>query len=85
MMYRLWFLQTILGGFEFNSEWMDWLLTSDGVVKLSVACLIFFVYFTVFGPAPVDERKLEIDGEWAQHRARGEELHARVEVAKKTR
>ena len=51
--------------------WTDLFFTSEGVIKMSMVGGVVFLLFVLFGPAPVDERKLELDRQWAQHHARG--------------
>ncbi|KAJ8598162.1 hypothetical protein CTAYLR_007382 [Chrysophaeum taylorii] len=53
----------------------DLVFTSEGVVKMSLVGGVLFILFVLFGPAPVDERKLELDREWARHNARGTFFH----------
>jgi len=57
------------------STWSDLLLTSEGVLKMTVFGLILFLIFVLFGPAPVDEKKLEMDRAWNKHKKRGTAFH----------
>mmetsp|Transcript_10329 Transcript_10329/g.34129 ORF Transcript_10329/g.34129 Transcript_10329/m.34129 type:complete len:86 (+) Transcript_10329:153-410(+) len=58
---------------------LDLLFTSEGVVRLTLVGAVVFVLFVLFGPAPVDERKLDLDKQWAKHHARGTIFHQKTE------
>jgi len=45
------------------------------VIRLTLVGSAVFVLFVLFGPAPVDERKLKLDRAWADHHARGAIFH----------
>ena len=64
-------------GFIYSDEFgrsylLDLCFTSDGIVKLTLASLLFVVLYTSFGPQPVDERELVLNEQWAHHKQRGE-------------
>lgn len=57
--------------------WEDLFFTSEGTVKMCLYGTLLFVAFCLFGPAPLDERKLEADNEWAAHEQRGKHFQKR--------
>ena len=64
------------------ATWSDLFLTSEGCVQLTIYGLLIFVTFCLFGPAPVDERQLECEREWASHEARGPMFQKRGDFQK---
>lgn len=47
------------------------------MIRLTLVGSAVFLLFVLFGPAPVDERKLKLDQAWANHHARGAIFHQR--------
>ena len=57
--------------------WEDLFFTSEGCVYLTVYSIIFLLLYTFFGPAPIDDRQLEFEREWAHHSRRGKHFQQR--------
>ena len=57
--------------------WEDLFFTSEGCVYLTVYSIIFLLLYTFFGPAPIDDRQLEFEREWAHHSQRGKHFQQR--------
>lgn len=57
--------------------WGDLFFTSEGCLTLTVYGFVAFVAFCLFGPAPLDERKMEMESEWAAHEKRGKHFQKR--------
>ena len=51
--------------------WEDLFLTSEGVVRLTLYSIVFLLAYTFFGPAPISDRQIEFEREWAAQRRRG--------------
>lgn len=56
-------------------DWTDLFLTSEGVIRLTFLGFGLFFFFVLFGPAPVDEKQLDLDRQWARHHKRGSIFH----------
>ena len=62
---------------ESIQTWEDLFFTSEGCVYLTVYSIIFLLLYTFFGPAPIDDRQLEFEREWAHHSRRGKHFQQR--------